>query len=592
MKDEQKNKVELIEELQKIRSQMDALKSALPHEEPRAQMADRLRAIQALSSELSAALRLDDTLRMCVDAALQYTSLDCGGIYLIDEISGEAHLIYSKGLSPEFVASIAHYGADEPSVRLIMEGRILYVDYSNLPVPMDKIRNGEGLRSIVIIPIQHKGKSIACINLGSHTLNSVSDADQAMLETIGTLVGGFVVRAQEEERHKQAEEEKAQLEGQLQQAHKMEAIGRLAGGVAHDFNNILCAITGNATMILHNLPTIDPLRQPIEQITKAANRATDLTRQLLAFSRKQVVNLKVIDLSDLVNNLHSMLSRLINEDIILRTMPQKKLGGVRADPGQIEQIVLNLVVNARDAMPNGGELLIETADVNLEEDYCDKHAGAVPGAYVMLAVSDTGCGMSLEVRKKIFEPFFSTKALGQGTGLGLATVFGIVEQNAGRIEVYSEPGQGSSFKVYLPRVADKGEFLKRPEIHKPVGGKETLLLVEDEEMVLDVALQMLEQLGYHVLSANSGKEAIATAERHDGPIDLLLTDVVMPHMNGRELAEKFAELQPGIKVLYSSGYTQNAIVHHGVLDEDLEFIAKPYSLNALAVRLREVLDQE
>ncbi len=392
----------------------------------------------------------------------------------------------------------------------------------------------------------------------------------------------------------QAEEEKSLLEEQLHQAMKMEAIGRLAGGVAHDFNNVLCAITGNANLVLEDLSTADPLREKIEEITKAADRATDLTRQLLAFSRKQVIEPKVIDLGQLVENLHSMLARLISEDIILRTVPRKHPGRVRVDPVQIEQIVLNLAINARDAMPDGGEMLIETADVMLDEDYCKHHAKATPGAYVMLGVSDTGCGMSDEVREKIFEPFFTTKQLGQGTGLGLATVFGIVEQNGGMIDVQSEPGKGTSFKVYFPLLLDKAETLTHPDAAKPgpIGGNEIILVVEDEEMVRTLAVKLLQRRGYKVLAGSSGADAIAVAAQHDGPIDLLLTDVIMPHMNGRELAKKFAELRPGIKVLYTSGYSQDVIAHQGVLDEDLQFIEKPYSPDSLAARVREVLDRD
>ncbi len=382
------------------------------------------------------------------------------------------------------------------------------------------------------------------------------------------------------------------LEAQLLQAQKMEAVGRLAGGVAHDFNNVLCAIIGNANLVLDDLSAADPLRESMEEITKAADRAADLTRQLLAFSRKQVIDPKVIDLSRVIESLHSMLIRLIGEDIILRTVPQKRLGRVRVDSGQIEQIVLNLAVNARDAMPEGGELIIETADVVLDEDYCSQHAKATPGAHVMLAVNDTGCGMSAEIREKIFEPFFTTKQLGQGTGLGLAMVFGIVDQNGGRIEVESESGKGTSFKVYFPRVFDEIETPRIAYSPEHADGTETVLVVEDEEIVRKLAVRLLKRRGYKVLATNSGDDAILLAERHDGPIHLLLTDVVMPHMNGRDLAERLTKTRPGIKVLYTSGYTQDVIAHHGVLDEGVQFIAKPYSLATLATRVREVLDRE
>ncbi len=414
------------------------------------------------------------------------------------------------------------------------------------------------------------------------------------LETRSEQIGRLAIQNLQQDRdiaaRRRAEKEKASLEKQLHLAQKMESIGRLAGGVAHDFNNVLCAITGHATLALDGLPSGDPLRGSLEEISKAADRATDLTRQLLAFSRKQVIKPMVINLSNLIESLHPMLLRLIGEDILLKTIPKKEIGCVRADPNQVEQIVLNLAVNARDAMPNGGELLIETCDALLDDDYCARHANTVPGAFVMIAVSDTGCGMSTEIIEKIFEPFFTTKHLGQGTGLGLATVYGIVEQNGGRIEVYSEPDKGSSFKIYFPRVLDKAETLTPPTVTKPVYGEETVLLVEDEEMVRQLALKLLERLGYQVLAAAAPDEAISLLTQHEGPIDLLLTDVVMPRMNGRELAKKILKLRPNIKVLFTSGYTQNVIAHHGVLDENIEFLAKPYSLSTLATRVREVLD--
>lgn len=390
---------------------------------------------------------------------------------------------------------------------------------------------------------------------------------------------------------KQAEIARAKLEEQLHQAQKMESIGRLAGGVAHDFNNILCAITGNATLVLEDLSSGDPLHESLTEIVSASARASSLTAQLLAFSRKQVIEPRVINLSDLIENLHPMLVRLLGEDTLLKTLPKKDLGRVLADPGQVEQVVLNLAINARDAMPDGGELVIETADILLDEDYRAEHANTKPGNYVMIAVSDTGSGMDAATREKIFEPFFTTKQLGQGTGLGLATVYGIVEQSGGRIEVYSEPGEGTSFKIYFPRVLEEAKPLVKSSVSKTAGGQETVLVVEDEKMVCRLAVKLLSRRGYQVLSATSPGEAIAMVEQHEGPIDLLLTDVIMPKINGRELADKITELQPEIKVLFTSGYTQNIIAHHGVMDENVEFLAKPYSLEALASRVREVLDR-
>jgi PAS domain S-box-containing protein len=395
-------------------------------------------------------------------------------------------------------------------------------------------------------------------------------------------VTGSVVSSRNVTEQIRLEREKDQLEAQYHQAQKMEAIGRLAGGIAHDFNNMLSVIEGNAELALADLTAGDPLAESMEAICQATERAADLTRQLLTFSRKQVIAPKVVNLSRLIEGLHPMLVRLIGEDIILRTLPQERIGRVRADPGQIEQIVLNLAVNARDAMPAGGELIIETAD----ED-----PNTTPGPHVVLTVSDTGCGMSSEIIEKIFEPFFTTKEIGHGTGLGLATVFGIVEQHGGRLEVHSAPGEGSSFKIYLPRVFEKADTLAHPEKAAPLGGRETVLLVEDEEMVRSLTLKLLRRLGYKVLSAASGGDALVLEERHEGAIDLLFTDVIMPQMNGHDLAERLVKLRPGLKVLYSSGYTQDLIAHHGVLDEEVQFLAKPYSLDSLAAKVRKALDR-
>jgi two-component system, cell cycle sensor histidine kinase and response regulator CckA len=385
--------------------------------------------------------------------------------------------------------------------------------------------------------------------------------------------------------------ERKTLEEQLRQAQKMEAIGQLAGGIAHDFNNLLTAITGYSELTMRRLPAEDPLRQNIEEIKKAGERAAALTRQLLAFSRKQVLQPKVLDLNAVISELEKMLRRLIGEDIGLRTALDSELGSVKADPGQVEQIIMNLVVNARDAMPRGGKLTIETKNVYLDEDYAKNHIAAIPGPYVMLAVSDTGTGMDEQTQARIFEPFFTTKEAGKGTGLGLSTVYGIVKQSGGNIWVYSEVGRGTTFKVYLPRV-DEGaqEYKRSTEAEEAIRGVETILLAEDEEMVRKLARQVLEMYGYQVLDAANGGAALLICERHTGPIHLLITDVIMPEMSGRELAGRLAQLRPEMKVLYMSGYTDNAIVHQGVLDEDANFIQKPFPTDALARKVREVLD--
>jgi two-component system cell cycle sensor histidine kinase/response regulator CckA len=383
-----------------------------------------------------------------------------------------------------------------------------------------------------------------------------------------------------------------QLEEQFRQAQKMEAIGRLAGGVAHDFNNLLTIISGYGQLLLEALPKKDPLRVQVTEVLKASERATSLTRQLLAFGRRQVLAPRVVDLNEVIADTEKMLRRLIGEDIDLVTVPGRGLGYVKADPGQIEQVILNLALNARDAMPEGGRLTIEASSVTLDEVYADQHISVQPGPYVMLAVSDTGCGMDPETQAHLFEPFFTTKEKGKGTGLGLATVYGIVKQSGGYIWVYSEPGQGTTFKVYLPKVPEGVEASPAPPAEGvSVGGSETILLVEDDSSVRSLVHAVLEPRGYKVLVARDGDDALFLCEQHKGPIHLLLTDVVMPGMSGRELAERLSPFHREMRVLYMSGYTDNAIVHHGVLDASVTFLQKPFSPPALANKVRAVLDE-
>ena len=344
---------------------------------------------------------------------------------------------------------------------------------------------------------------------------------------------------------KEAEEEKAKLESQLQQSQKMESVGRLAGGVAHDFNNLLTGITGNIMLAQMDLNSGDPLYETLNEVNEAAKRAADLTRQLLAFSRKQIIKPKVMSLNNLIRDLKKMLIRIIGEDLDLKVTPQKQLGQIKADPGQVEQIIINLSVNARDAMPDGGKLTIETADVILDEEYRKAHPHVEPGNYVMLAISDNGDGMDEETQKNIFDPFFTTKPEGRGTGLGLATVYGIVKQHNGHTEVYSEIGEGTTFKVYFPLAAEKAEsILRTSQIDDLPHGTETVFIVEDESMVLKIAIKILTRMGYKVMSADCGPNALAIVEKEQPSVDLLLTDIVMPNMNGRELAEKMEKLYP------------------------------------------------
>jgi len=391
---------------------------------------------------------------------------------------------------------------------------------------------------------------------------------------------------------KRAEEEKAKLEGQLQQAMKMEAVGRLAGGVAHDFNNLLTVITGYSELLLQKIGKESPMHGEVEEIKRAGERAGALTQQLLAFSRKQIIEPKVLHLDSLVAEMHKMLTRLIGEDISIQVTTGKSPGSVKVDPGQFQQVLMNLAVNARDAMPGGGKIVIETSNVDLDENYCALHPYVTPGRFVMLAISDTGQGMSEEVKTHIFEPFFTTKERGSGTGLGLATTYGAVRQAGGSIEVYSEVGIGTTIIIYLPRV--EGEAANPVSDDRPTdlpGGTETVLVVEDEAIVRTLCVQILERMGYKVVQARNGTEAIAVAQGYGERIDLLLTDVVMPGMNGSELATQLVLHHPEMKVLFTSGYTDDAISRHGILDEGVSFIGKPYTLSALAKKVRGVLDR-
>ena len=392
---------------------------------------------------------------------------------------------------------------------------------------------------------------------------------------------------------KRAEEEMAAVQEQFRQSQKMEAIGQLAGGIAHDFNNLLTVIKGYSQIASMELKEGDPLKERIELIKRAADRAADLTRQLLAFSRRQILEFKVIDLNTALRNLEKMLRRVIGEDIELVIHLPEDLGGVKTDPGQIEQVIMNLTVNAKDAMPSGGKLTIETANVELDEEYARNHVAVKTGGYVMLAVSDTGMGMTPEVRNRVFEPFFTTKEEGKGTGLGLSTVYGIVKQSGGNIWVYSELGKGTTFKMYFPRVDEPlDEISEKVTVRKGLlRGSETILVVEDEEEVRKLIVRGLEGQGYRVLDAPQGFDAFLIGEEHQGPIHLLVTDVVMPKMSGRELAERILEILPEVKVLYMSGYTDNTIVHYGMLEKGVNYIQKPFTVEGLVQKVREVLDK-
>jgi len=390
---------------------------------------------------------------------------------------------------------------------------------------------------------------------------------------------------------KQAVEEKEKLQAQFVQAQKMESVGRLAGGVAHDFNNMLSVILGHSDMALRKVDAPSRLRRDLEQIHKAARHSADLTKQLLAFARKQTITPLVLNLNDSIEGMLKMLHRLMGEDIDVAWHPAASLWAVKIDPAQIEQILANLLVNARDAINDQGRVSIETENTVLDEAYCEAHAGFKPGEYVTLAVSDNGSGMDRPTLAHIFEPFFTTKGVGKGTGLGLATVYGIVKQNEGFINVYSEPGRGTTFRIYLPRViSEKAATVKGHIPARPQGGTETILLVEDEPMILELSRLWLEELGYQVIAASSPSEAIRRAGEHEGMIHLVMTDVVLPEMNGRELVKRLLARYPNVKSLFMSGYTADVIAHHGILEEGIHFIPKPFTIDGLAVKVRKALE--
>ena len=398
----------------------------------------------------------------------------------------------------------------------------------------------------------------------------------------------FITFAADLTARKQAEAALHRSEEQLRQAQKMEAIGILAGGVAHDFNNLLSVVLSYSEMLMQDLPEHDPMRGDLGEIKKAGERATALTRQLLAFSRQQIIEPRILDLNDIVKNMEPMLRRLIRKDVTLTILPYANLGKCKSDVGQLEQVIMNLVVNARDVMPEGGRLTIESANVVFDDDYERDHFGVMPGNYVMLAVSDTGIGMDKATQTRIFEPFFTTKAKGQGTGLGLSIVFGIVEQSGGTVWVYSEVGKGTTFKIYLPRTDEHPSETAMKPVVTNLRGTETILLVEDEEQIRNVARGILQRHGYRVLEARNAGEALLTCEQYTDQIHLLVTDVVMPQMSGKQLAERLATIRPEINVLFMSGYTDGALT--GLMSSTAAFIQKPLTPGTLTRKVREVLD--
>jgi signal transduction histidine kinase/ActR/RegA family two-component response regulator len=445
-------------------------------------------------------------------------------------------------------------------------------------------------RATLAVPLLAPGRV-----LGVLVVRAARPFDRAAIELAEAFADQAVVALESARLYQEttrAYEELARTQAQLVQSQKMEAMGRLAGGVAHDFNNLLTVVVGRSELLLSRAGTGSDAERQLRLVQQAALQAGRLTQQLLAFSRKQVLQPKVIDLRDLVVGIAPMLRRLIGEDVDLTVVRHDGIGRVQVDSSQLEQVILNLVVNARDAMPDGGRLTIEVADTVLDAAYASEHVAVTPGPYVMLAVTDTGVGMDAETQARIFEPFFTTKEPGRGTGLGLSTVYGIIKQSGGNIWVYSEPGRGTTFKVYLPQVLDQPTADRAEAPTAPIrGGQETVLLVEDEASVRELAREALEMSGYTVLEAQNGGAALLVAEQYRGPIDAILTDVVMPEMSGPELVRRLVGIRPEIRVVYMSGYTGNTIERHGLLDPGTVFLPKPFSPRALATTIRAALDR-
>ncbi|MCU0663782.1 MAG: ATP-binding protein [Myxococcota bacterium] len=536
-----------------------------------------------LGVALSRVTSLRDALQHCLYAGLDAAGLDSGGVYVVKpDRSLKLHVHY--GLSAEFVEAVGQYAPDSPSAKIALAGNPVYLEDQKMGTGLENRRIAEGLRAVLAMPIKADDKVIACMNLASRSASVLPPTVRKVLESIAAWAGMAIARIQSEDALRESQEN-------LRQAQKLESIGRLAGGVAHDFNNLLTVITGHVSLALLRLEPDDPLYGPLTDVEKAAESAANLTRQLLAFSRKQVIEPRVLRPTSVVERATRMLKRLLSEDIELRTSLPEETGRVRIDPGQMEQVLINLAVNARDAMPQGGTLLLETQNVHFERPRIGKHSTLPEGDYVMLSVSDTGSGMSEEVRSHLFEPFFTTKEVGKGTGLGLAMVYGAIQQNEGGIEVCSELGLGTTFRLYLPIAqedADEGKTRKRPDLPR---GRERILFVEDEKLVRDLAATLLADQGYRVHSFSRGDEALAALQDLTVDLKLLVTNVVMPGMDGRMLATEVQARCPKLKVLYTSGYTENVVVQHGVVEEGIEFFAKPYSPEQLCARVRKMLDR-
>jgi signal transduction histidine kinase len=569
-----------------------ALENARLYDDTRARLA-RTRRLAQLSHLVGASLDFSQVADFVAEAAVDLLHADLARIWVVDETAGVARLAALKappGESYPMVATDLPLG--QGIVGWVISGRTkrASIDLAADPLhlPHEWTRRDRGVSQLAV-PLLVGERAVGVLVVITRTPRRFSQEDEELLEIFAAQAATALENAKLYQQAREAYEQLSLAQEQLAQSQKMEAVGRLAGGIAHDFNNLLTIISGRGELMAGLLADADPLRRHVDIVLKTAGRAAELTKQLLAFGRRQVLQAQVIDLNAVVAGLGTMLHRLLGEDITLSVSLAPNLGRIKADPGQIEQVVLNLAVNARDAMPGGGRLTLQTAEVHLDTAALRGKRGRHPGTYAVLTVSDTGVGMGPDVLTRVFEPFFTTKERGKATGLGLATVYGIVEQSEGVITVESKVGVGSTFRVHLPVVAEGEPPAPVAVPSAPRGGTETILLVEDEVEVRQLGREILEQGGYTVLEAGGGLEALAIAAAHPAAIQLLLSDVVMPSMNGREVAEVIGRLRPGIAVLYMSGYTDDAL-GAGVLPPGTDLLAKPFTRPALLRRVREILD--
>jgi PAS domain S-box-containing protein len=574
----------------------DALRQS---EEEARHLAEENAVMAEISRIISSTLNIEDVYEGVVQEVGKLIQFDRVSINVIDPVNHNSGVVrYAYGIEVEnrmvgkviSLAGTASNDAIRNRISLLIQGESQEAVINRWPALLHLIK--AGVQSFMVVPLFSKNEVIGALNIQSMKEDAYTEMDLKKAERVGNQIAGAIANALLFEAHIRAEEEKNVLHEQLRQSQKMEAIGQLAGGVAHDFNNHLTIIRSHSQLALRQLKEGDRFREIFRTIEEATTRSANLVRQILAFSRRQVMEMIVIDLNDLFRGLEKMLRRIIGEDVALRIVLADDLGRVKADPGQIEQVIFNLAVNSRDAMPSGGKLTIETSNVALDEAYARRHVSVTPGRYVMIAVSDTGKGMPPEVRDRIFEPFFTTKEIGKGTGLGLSTVYGIVKQSGGNIWVYSEPGKGTSFKIYLPRVDDPLTKVGEKEESELFRGVGVILVVEDDKDVREVVLEVLRTQGYSILEALNEEEALLICQQYKDTIHLMLTDVVMPQISGFDLAKRLVVLHPEMKVLFMSGYADNAIIQHGVFKKGLNFIQKPFSINELTRKVREVLEKD